>query len=142
MPTATKPATVMTPSAQGILIRARHRVDELESLAFEIDTKLKDCESDQVTKLMDARRGYDDERAWLMGRLAQYEADANSEKWQAAREGLNTEWKTLAERRVTATERLGVATRELVAAIEAVNSVHTEQRNLLLANTHIDKWKP
>ena len=143
MPTATKaPPAPVEVSAQSIYDRARLRVDELEALAIGIDAQLQICESVEVTGLMDARRSHDDERLWLLGKLPGYEADANLEAWEQARADLNAKWKALAQNRVAATERLGEATRELVAAIESVNAAHAEQRQLLLANVRIDSWRP
>jgi hypothetical protein len=84
----------------------------------------------------------DDQRLWLMNKLAEYESAANLEMWEAARDRLNTAWAPLAERRITATQKLGECTALLLAAIDDLKAIHDAQRNLLVAFTPTDKLKP
>ena len=140
MATATARASAL--SAQSILENARTRITELEMAVIDIDHTLKGCSADQVAQLMDARRASDDQRLWLMNKLAEYETAANLEMWEAPRDRLNSQWAPLAERRTAATEKLGECTALLLAAIDDLKAIHDAQRNLLVAFTPTDKLKP
>jgi hypothetical protein len=108
----------------------------------ELDKELQNATAGVAMELFQRRRTCTDQLEWLMQALPRVKAKSHWEYCEKLKSSINSDWQTLAERRLQAVRVVEKYVISLIAAITQLEGVQAEQAHAVMRGSEIDRLVP